>query len=217
MGCRSQWGTSGDPGGLENARRFANWRTRASHCISDDVGKTGMSGDTPPLKGGQVSLALLSRGTRSLAISLWTKITVLSVHLPRSGCKISDFRNTLSEIPHFFVKQTKRGNTAGRGLHCGPGWSSGQRLGRNGYGWPNWERTRENGEALVVGFLEEACWLATPGQNTEHEELIDANSTRVGWRSSRPNRLYSGPHKTGFSETHGWTSTSTAKRTTDRS
>ena len=49
-------GKRGDPGGLQNARRFANRTTRPSHCISDDVGKTEMSGNTPPLKGGQVSL-----------------------------------------------------------------------------------------------------------------------------------------------------------------
>ena len=38
-------GKRGDPGGLQNARRFANRRTRPSHCISDDVGKTEMSGN----------------------------------------------------------------------------------------------------------------------------------------------------------------------------
>ena len=90
-----------------------------------------------------------------------------------------------------FSKQTKRGSTAGHGLQCGLGRSSGQRLGRNGCGWQSGdaqERTaRPSGRTHGGSLLACNTW-----QNAEHEELIDVYSTRVGWRSSRPNRLYFG-------------------------
>ena len=86
---------------------------------------------------------------------------MLSVHLPRSGCKISDFQDMLLEIHDFFETHQER-STAGDGLQCGPGSSSGQRLGRNQH-------------------------LAKCGARR-----IDAYPTRVGWRSSRLNRLRSG-------------------------
>ena len=47
--------------------------------------------------------------------------------------------------------------------------------------------------ARNCGRIHEGSLLAcNTWQNTEHEELIDANSTRVGCRTCRPNRLQSG-------------------------
>ena len=92
---------------------------------------------------------------------------------------------------NIFSKQTKRGNTAGHGLHCGPGRSSGQRLGRNGCGWQSGDAQERT--ARPSGRIHGGSLLACNTQpNAEHEELIDVYSTLVGWRSSRPNRLYFG-------------------------
>ena len=46
----------------------------------------------------------LNGGTRWLAVSLWT-VTILSAQLPHSGCKISDYQDTLSEVHSFLEKR----------------------------------------------------------------------------------------------------------------
>ena len=49
----------------------------------------------------------LNGGTRWLAVSLWNSVTILSAHLPHSGCKISDHQDTLSEVHSFLEKRPK--------------------------------------------------------------------------------------------------------------
>ena len=96
MGGHSQWENVAIQEGFKTQEGL---RIRASHCISDDVGKTEMSGNTRPLKVGRSAYIPVR-----LAKSLWTKVTMLSVHLPHSVCKISDFQDTLSEIQDFFCE-----------------------------------------------------------------------------------------------------------------
>ena len=60
----------------------------------------------------------LDGGTRWLAVSLWETATILSVHLPHSGCKISDYQDTLSESTRFPGEAAQRGALAGNGLQC---------------------------------------------------------------------------------------------------
>ena len=93
-----------------------------------------------------------------------------------------------SESQHFLRNRPREGILLGVDCDCGPGRSSGQRLGRNGCGWRSGnaqERTARPSRRIHEGSLL-AC---NTWQNAEHEELIDVYSTRVGWRSSRPNRL----------------------------
>ena len=49
--------------------------------------------------------AYLDGGTRWPAISSWKCVTILSVHLPLSRCKISDYQDTLTEIKMFLQKR----------------------------------------------------------------------------------------------------------------
>ena len=75
----------------------------------------------------------LDGGTRWLAVSLWETATILSIHLPHSGCKISDFQDTLSEV-HGFLEKRPKG--------AGPGESSPRRRKRDKrYWWSLWKST----------------------------------------------------------------------------
>ena len=67
MGCRSQWENVAIQEGFKTQEGL---RIRASHCISDDVGKTGMSGDTPPLKVGRSACIPVGRHKMARNISV---------------------------------------------------------------------------------------------------------------------------------------------------
>ena len=77
-----------------------------------------MSGNTRSLKVGR-SITFLSGGKRWLAVSWWKKITMLSVHLPHSGCTISNFRDMLSEIQQFFRNRPREGILLGMDCNVG--------------------------------------------------------------------------------------------------
>ena len=68
----------------------------------------------------------LDGGTRWLEASLWKSVAILSVHLPHTGCTISDYQDTLSEV-HSFLEKPPKGALL-YGLQCQSCWSERQRI-----------------------------------------------------------------------------------------
>ena len=124
----------------------------------------------------------LDGGTRWLAVSLWETATILSIHLPHSGCKISDFQDTLSEVHGFLEKRPKGALLLG--MDCNVSLAG--VVDRDLIGEAVMERPgrilsvqEKERQALLVEFMEEHSLMACNAwQNTEHPELM---CTRQAW------------------------------------
>ena len=128
----------------------------------------------------------LDGGTRWLAVSLWKTVTILSVHLPHSGCKISDYQDTLSEVHSFLEKRPKGALFLGTDCNVSlAGVKDCDLIGeavmeRPGRILSAQEKERQ---ALRVEFMEEHSLMAcNTWQNTEHSELM---CTRQAWNDEQ--------------------------------
>ena len=157
MGGHFQWENVAIQEGFKTQEGFAKRRTRPSHCISDDVGKTEMSGNTPPLKGGQVS-PQSCQAAQGGSQNHCGRSSQCYLYICRTVCARS-----ASESQDFFRNRPREGILLGTDCTVGlAGVQDKDLVGTAVVGKVETHRRERQGS--VVEFMEEAYWLATPSQ-----------------------------------------------------
>ena len=174
-------GCNDNSGGFQKARRSEFRWARAIHGTSVDEGELEMPAILIHQRWKGQS-TYLNGGTRWLAVSLWNTETILSAHLTHSGCKISDYQDTLSEVHSFLEKRPKGALLLG--MDCNVSLAG--VVDRDLIGEAVMERSgripsaqEKERQALLVEFMEEHSLMAcNTWQDTEHSELM---CTRQAW------------------------------------